>query len=91
MQAYVRDIKSSVSRPDKELKAFKKVEIAPGETDEVNLELDKSSFAFYNPDTRMWTVEPGKFEILIGTSSGNISTRLPLEIKNTMTWSDSDR
>lgn len=91
VQAYVRDIKSSVSRPDKELKAFKKVEIAPGETAEVNLELDKSSFAFYDPDTRMWTVEPGKFEILIGTSSGNISTRLPLEIKTTMTWSDSER
>ncbi len=89
VQAYVRDLKSSVARPEKELKAFKKVGLANGETKEVTLELDKSSFAFYNPVTRLWTVEPGKFEILIGSSSGNISARVPVEIKESITWSDS--
>lgn len=89
VQAYVRDVKSSVERPEKELKAFKKVELAKGETKDVTLELDKSSFAFYNPDTHMWTVEPGKFEVLIGSSAGNITERIPVEIKESITWSDS--
>ncbi|MDE5795717.1 MAG: glycoside hydrolase family 3 C-terminal domain-containing protein, partial [Muribaculaceae bacterium] len=89
VQAYIHDVKSSVKRPEKELKAFKKVTVAPGETDIVTLEFDKSAFAFYNPTTQLWTVEPGKFEILVGTSADNISASIPLEIKNGITWSDS--
>ena len=57
----------------------------------MKLPLDKSAFAFYDPATKLWTVEPGKFEILVGTASDNISTRLPLTIKDTLTWSDAVR
>ena len=91
VQVYVRDLKSSVVRPVKELKAFDKVELEPGQTADVKLHLDKSAFAFYDPATKLWTVEPGKFEILVGTASDNISTRLPLTIKDTLTWSDAVR
>lgn len=81
VQLYVRDEKSSVYRPYKELKAFGKVNLAPGETHDVKLTLDKDALAFYDASDKMWTVEPGRFELLIGNSSDNISYRLPLEYK----------
>lgn len=89
VQAYVRDLKSSVYRPLKELKAFRKVHLAPGETKDVILQLDKRAFAFYDPATKLWTVEPGKFEILIGTSSANLPAKLPLHLTRLLTWPDS--
>lgn len=88
VQAYVRDVKSSVERPYKELKAFRKVYAEPGESADAHLEFDRNAFAFFNPDTQLWTVEPGKFEILIGTSSDNIYSRVPIEVKEEVTWSD---
>ena len=90
VQGYVRDVKSSVSRPIKELKAFRKVEVQPGETKDAVLEFDKRAFAFYDPATKLWTVEPGRFEILIGNSSDNISAKVPLEITRKITWSDKE-
>ena len=88
VQAYVRDVKSSVSRPEKELKAFGKVNVKPGATENVVLDFDKSAFAYYNPDTKLWTVEPGRFEILIGNASDNITAKVPVDVKETITWSD---
>ncbi len=89
VQLYVRDEKSSVSRPYKELKAFGKVNLAPGETHDVELTLDKDAFAFYDPSDKMWTVEPGRFELLIGNSSDKIAYRLPLEvISSSLKWHD---
>ena len=89
VQLYVRDEKSSVYRPYKELKAFGKVNLAPGETREVKLTLDKEAFAFYNPADNMWTVEPGKFEFLIGNSSDKIAYRLPIEVTaSSLKWND---
>lgn len=90
VQAYVRDLKSSVKRPFKELKAFGKVNVEPGCTEKVTLTLDKSAFAFYDPADRQWTIEPGKFEILIGTSSGNIVKKIPGTIETGRKWLDSD-
>ncbi|MDE6769829.1 MAG: glycoside hydrolase family 3 C-terminal domain-containing protein, partial [Muribaculaceae bacterium] len=91
VQGYVRDVKSSVERPDKELKAFRKVNVNPGETENVTLTFDKSSFAYYDPNTHMWTVEPGKFEILIGNASDNIIAKVPVDVKDSITWSDAVR
>ena len=81
VQLYVRDEKSSVYRPYKELKAFGKVNLVPGETHDVKLTLNKDAFAYYDATDKMWTVEPGKFELLIGNSSDKIAYRLPLEFK----------
>ena len=89
VQLYVRDEKSSVYRPYKELKAFSKVNLAPGETRDVKLTLDRSAFAFYDPSDNMWTVEPGKFQIMIGNASDRIDYRLPLEVTgSSMKWHD---
>lgn len=88
MQVYVRDVKSSLYRPYKELKAFNKIELEPGKTADVTLTLDKNAFAYYDPATSLWTVEPGKFEILVGTASDDIAGRLPLAVTTPATWHD---
>jgi beta-glucosidase len=72
VQVYVRDVESSVYRPEKELKAFSLVDLLPGESTRVFLELDSSAFSFYDPEIKGWREEPGDFEILIGNSSRNI-------------------
>ena len=88
VQAYVSDAKCSVERPIKELKAFQKVTVAPGQTQNATLSFDRRAFAFYNPTTKLWTIEPGKFEILIGTASNRITAKIPIEVKEEITWKD---
>ena len=73
IQLYVSDLQSSVERPVKELKAFRKVFLQPGETQQVTLTIDKNALSFYNDQTGQWTAEPGDFKALIGTSSRNIA------------------
>lgn len=89
VQVYVHDKKSSVARPQKELKGFAKVNVAPGETVDAMITLDKSSFAFYDARKHCWSVEPGDFEILIGTSSKDIAHKIRLSVKSPISWSDS--
>lgn len=71
-QVYVKDVKSTIFRPEKELKGFDKVYLEPGETKTITVTLDKRAFAFYNVLVHDWTVESGEFEILIGASSRDI-------------------
>ncbi len=71
-QVYVKDIESTIFRPEKELKGFDKVFIKAGESATVSIELDKRSFAYYNVDVKDWVVESGEFEILVGASSRDI-------------------
>jgi beta-glucosidase len=68
VQLYIRDCVSSVTRPVKELKGFQKVELQPGESGTVTLEITPASLAFYDVNMK-YTVEPGEFEIMVGTSS----------------------
>jgi beta-glucosidase len=72
VQLYVRDIASSVDRPIKELKAFKKVMLKSGETKNVQLLLDRNAFSFYSVEKKSWVREPGKFAIDVGGSSKDI-------------------
>lgn len=68
VQLYIRDVVSSVTRPVKELKGFQKVELQPGESKTVSLDITPELLAFY--DIRMkYVVEPGDFEIMLGNSS----------------------
>jgi beta-glucosidase len=70
VQLYIRDRVSSVTRPVKELKGFQKIQLEPGETKTVALEITPELLAFY--DVKMkYTVEPGEFEIQVGNSSLN--------------------
>jgi beta-glucosidase len=68
VQLYIRDLVSSVTRPLKELKGFRKVSLQPGETKTVALDITPESLAFYDIDMN-YVVEPGEFEIMVGNSS----------------------
>ena len=72
VQLYVRDVKSSVARPEKEVKAFRKVELAPKQTKTVTFTLDREAFWFFDVTRNTWTTEAGEFEILVGASSRDI-------------------
>ncbi|MEU9456677.1 glycoside hydrolase family 3 N-terminal domain-containing protein [Streptomyces sp. NPDC048277] len=71
-QVYVTDVEASVDRPERELKAFRKVRLAPGESRRVELSLDERDFAFWDERRRAWTVEPGTFRISAGASSRDL-------------------
>ncbi|MGD1118049.1 MAG: glycoside hydrolase family 3 C-terminal domain-containing protein [Dehalococcoidales bacterium] len=82
VQVYVADIASRVPRPPKELKAFRKISLEPGETRTVDFTLDKEALAFYDPGIKDWAVEPGEFEIQVGSSSRDIRARQSLVLSS---------
>jgi len=72
VQVYVSDKQSTVVRAPKELKAFQKVDLAPGEKSTLQFELDKNALAFWDDQIHNWKVEPGEFIVSVGNSSENI-------------------
>jgi beta-glucosidase len=74
-ELYVGDSHASVPRPVKELKAFAKLSLKPGETRRVTLTLNRRAFSFYDVTKKDWNAEPGDFSILVGGSSDNIRLR----------------
>jgi beta-glucosidase len=68
VQMYIRDVVSSVTRPVKELKGFRRVTLDPGETQTVALPITPDRLAFYDIDM-VYRVEPGEFRIMVGSSS----------------------
>ena len=81
VQLYVHDKKSSVERPVKELKAFRKVFLQPGETQTVSLTIDRSALSFYDDRVGEWTAEPGEFDAMIGTSAASLAGRCTFTLK----------
>ncbi|MCQ2230079.1 MAG: glycoside hydrolase family 3 C-terminal domain-containing protein [Bacteroidales bacterium] len=79
VQLYIQDVKCSVARPIKELKAFKKIMLKAGETATVSFELSEESLKYYNADKKEWTLEPGTFNIMIGSSSSDIRATLSVD------------
>jgi beta-glucosidase len=71
-ELYVKDDKSTIFRPEKELKGFKKIYLEAGETKEVEIKLDSRAFAYYNTAIKDWHVESGDFSVLVGASSRDI-------------------
>ncbi len=72
VQLYVKDIESTIFRPEKELKGFEKVSLEPGEEKQISFTLDKRSFAYYNINLKDWHVESGDFEIMIAASVSDV-------------------
>ena len=71
VQLYIKDLIGSVIRPDKELKAFKKITLAPGETKRVEFTITPKMLAFTGVDMNK-IIEPGTFEVMVGTSSAEV-------------------
>ena len=80
-QIYVRDNESTIFRPEKELKAFRKLFLKAGESQKVKVELSKRDFAFYNINGG-WQVESGEFTILVGASSRDIRLKATLTVES---------
>ena len=80
-QLYVSDPVCSVLRPEKELKAFEKVFLQPGETKTIELDVKVADLAFYDEAKKAWNVEAGDFILQIGNSSRNISKSVKISIK----------
>jgi beta-glucosidase len=79
-QVYVAPLRAKVSRPPKELKAFARVELRPGEVRRVTLELDARSFSYWDTPSRQWRADAGDYEVLVGSSSADT----PLEARITL-------
>ncbi len=82
VQLYVRDVESTVYRPAKELRAFAKVVLGPGESQKVTLRLDRRAFAVWDVVSHDWLVEAGEFELLVGSSSVDIRARRTLRVES---------
>ena len=72
-ELYVHDVESSVPRPLKELKGFKKVLLNPGESKTIEIELLGKDFSYWDPTKKDWYAEPGEFTIMVGSASNDIS------------------
>ena len=75
-----QDVESSLPRPVKELKGFKKVNLKPGESSTVEIKLKRRAFSFWNPATKEWFAEKGKFIIHIGSSSRDVKLKKEIEL-----------
>lgn len=83
-QLYVADLESTIYRPVKELKGFKKVFLKAGEEQTVTITLDKRAFAYYNVNLGDWHVESGDFKILVGASSRDIKLEKTVFVESTV-------
>jgi beta-glucosidase len=81
VELYVHDGHSSVDRPVKELKGFRRVELAPGQSGDVTFTLDRGALSYYSTEKKAWVAEPGKFEVLVGVSAADIRVKGALELR----------
>src|SRR5258708_31701545 len=75
VQVYVRDTKSAVPRPERELKGFTKITLQPGESRAVSVRLTTKEFAYWDVTAHGWKTEPHEYTVLVGGASD----ALPLE------------
>jgi beta-glucosidase len=81
VQLYLRDVASRVRRPAKELAAFEKVALGPGEETTVRFALDRRAFAFWDARMNAWATESGEFEVLAGASSRDVRLRATVTLE----------
>lgn len=81
VQLYISDKKSSLPRPVKELKGFRKIQLAPGEEKEVSFTIDKTALSFFDDARHAWVAEPGKFEAIIAASAEDIKGVVAFELE----------
>ncbi|MGA2490415.1 MAG: glycoside hydrolase family 3 C-terminal domain-containing protein [Anaerolineales bacterium] len=81
IQLYVSDLQSTLPRPPKELKGFAKLALEPDQAETVTFTLDERSLAYYEPYKQAWVAEPGKFELLLGSSSRDIRLKAKFKLE----------
>jgi beta-glucosidase len=81
VQLYVRDAQSSFMRPERELRAFAKLDLAVGETGTARFLLDDRAFEHWDPAAHAWRIEAGEFELHVGASSRDLRGRASVVVK----------
>ncbi|THU31091.1 glycosyl hydrolase [Niastella caeni] len=81
VQLYVSDPVCSVVRPEKELKAFEKIFLKPGETKTVTLQVKVADLAFYDELKKAWNTEAGEYILQLGNSSRNILQKVTISVR----------
>jgi beta-glucosidase len=80
VQLYINDVKSTIDRPVKELKNFEKVWLKAGETKTVTFEIDAEDLSYFDADKHEWVAEPGKFKVLLGSSSEDVRSTVNFKL-----------
>ena len=83
VQLYLRDPVASVARPVQELRGFKRVTLAPGEASRVSFRLSGPQMAVFGLNNQ-WRVEPGRMEVMVGSSSADIRARGEFELTSSL-------
>ena len=82
VQVYLRDVEASRARPEKELKAFAKIALEPGEKRTLEFSLDRRALSSFDPAAASFVPEAGEFEVLVGASSRDIRQRARFTLKS---------
>lgn len=81
VQLYITDVKAPLQRPAKELKGFRKVLLAPGETREVTFTITPDDLAYFDADAHDWMTHPGKYQAHVASSSADIASTIPFTFR----------
>ena len=81
VQLYIKDLKSALPRPVKELKGFQKVSLQSGETKKVTFVVNDDALSYFDDQQHEWVVEPGKFEAVVAASATDLKTKVAFEVK----------
>jgi beta-glucosidase len=83
---YLRDEQARLQRPEKELKAFAKVQLEPGERKTVTLTIARDALAYYDDRAHEWVAEAGQFEVFVGASSQDIRATATFTLTASSRW-----
>jgi beta-glucosidase len=86
VQVYIAPVHSATCRPVKELKAFTKVLLAPGEATKVKMSLDRNATSYWSETLDAWVSEKGEYDIFVGTSSDRIILTGRFSQERTAVW-----
>ena len=81
VQLYIGDEESSLERPVKELKGFRKITLEPGETKTVTFEIEPDMLKFFDDSKHEWVLEPGRFTAYVGSASDDIRSEISFDVK----------
>jgi beta-glucosidase len=81
VQLYVHDVEASVKRPAKELRGFQRVSLNPKEKKPVAFTLPAGDLAFYDEKAKRFVMEPGAFDVMVGSSSEDIRLKARLDVR----------
>lgn len=81
VQLYIGDVESSLPRPTKELKAFRKIDLKAGETRDVTFDITADDLRYFDDARHDWVAESGKFVLYVGSSSTDIRARKTITLK----------